>query len=665
MLFRSTIHCLRCLLSLVLAALLCISGTAFAAFSDVPDGSDLSSVLTTLTTKNIIHGYQDGTFRPDRVVNRAEFLKVVLGAKSDEITYSLPDGRQRFEDVHFDEWYSAYVYFAWTHNIVQGYGDGLFHPDRTINLAEGLRILFATFEVALTPVGNGEEWYAPLFREAEARSLLTFIDDSKPDHIMTRRDMAYVLDAFLGAHAKENPPVEEVPSPTPEPSPIVPPTPAPPTPPAQDSPAVTAFRNTGILERGKVRLEWTPAHAKLLERPEAFADMLSASEEALIQVTGLEPYNGAIVTFRERCAYDPTVNPNVATPSCPYGHLTIPAWGYAGNPVTLSDLALNEIIRDWNSYGMLTFGLVHELSHNFDSVSTNSQYLVYSSATEAWANIRLLYALKQGGFAVRLSNRSYDSFAALYDFYAPFYTEYTAKGYSFTDLYDSSATPGHLSDYYFMVLVKKLETVPEQSLFDTTRFYANNGRRIRYFYSTERQEKLSQFVYYWSAFAKYNLAPLFETDRFPILDSYKAKITQFLALSPQMQTVDNMIAMENATDTPAETIPDVAKTAIDIEVANRSLGVLGTYRKFGNVWGEVVRESGGTQTAVLYNAKVERAYMLPWWNYSYLAKYNAWNIVGAPVSIWYRDSRGWVQQFENNWMIFTGDPTLDAVISPL
>lgn len=50
-------------------------GTAFALsqlFSDVPDNTWYSNAVNSLSEKEIIEGYEDGTFRPANDINRAE-----------------------------------------------------------------------------------------------------------------------------------------------------------------------------------------------------------------------------------------------------------------------------------------------------------------------------------------------------------------------------------------------------------------------------------------------------------------------------------------------------------------------------------------------------------------------------------------------------------------
>ena len=72
---------MRSSISLGGAAFLLIAVAAHAespqSFSDVPPDHDAYEAVEFLKTQNIIGGYPDGTFKPDRTVNRAEAAKII------------------------------------------------------------------------------------------------------------------------------------------------------------------------------------------------------------------------------------------------------------------------------------------------------------------------------------------------------------------------------------------------------------------------------------------------------------------------------------------------------------------------------------------------------------------------------------------------------------
>ena len=50
---------------------------AHAAFPDVSESTDYAGSIEWMNENGVIQGYPDGTFKPDKCVNRAEFLKMM------------------------------------------------------------------------------------------------------------------------------------------------------------------------------------------------------------------------------------------------------------------------------------------------------------------------------------------------------------------------------------------------------------------------------------------------------------------------------------------------------------------------------------------------------------------------------------------------------------
>lgn len=113
----------------------CYLGTPF---TDVPEYHPYEAAITELYCRGIINGYSDETFRPGNSVNRAEFLKMMYEAGGDSIdsNIDLP-----FPDVPENEWYAKYVKVAYENGIIDGYPDGTFKPENTINFAEASKMI--------------------------------------------------------------------------------------------------------------------------------------------------------------------------------------------------------------------------------------------------------------------------------------------------------------------------------------------------------------------------------------------------------------------------------------------------------------------------------------------------------------------------------------------
>ncbi len=153
---------------LILAGLfLAFSSPTFASsFSDVSENHLNYYAIEYLKEHEVIHGYSDGTFKPDEKVNRAEAIKIIDGAFSVDMSgeYDVI-----FPDVKKEDWFFPYVMGAKSAEIVHGYQDGKFRPENTVNLAETLKLIVLAGKVELPPQVSENvftdvpksEWYAP------------------------------------------------------------------------------------------------------------------------------------------------------------------------------------------------------------------------------------------------------------------------------------------------------------------------------------------------------------------------------------------------------------------------------------------------------------------------------------------------------------------------
>ena len=114
-------------------------------FSDVSPSHTYAAAIRFLKENNIVNGYGDGTFKPDNTINRAEAVKILLTGNN----IVAINGKKSFPDVPATAWFAPYVTTAADLGIIRGYGDGNFRPDNTISRAEFIKvaILTAEFEV--------------------------------------------------------------------------------------------------------------------------------------------------------------------------------------------------------------------------------------------------------------------------------------------------------------------------------------------------------------------------------------------------------------------------------------------------------------------------------------------------------------------------------------
>jgi len=157
-----------------------------------------------IASRGIINGYSDGTYRPDSSITRAELVKIAVkmfGLKvADKIT------ENPFKDVVASEWYGPYVKIALDNNIVKGYDDGTFRPNTYITRAEALKVLLETAKVTLPKTVNSSftdvinsGWYAPYVEFAVLNGIANGYSKDKfePAKFITRGEVAKISSLMI------------------------------------------------------------------------------------------------------------------------------------------------------------------------------------------------------------------------------------------------------------------------------------------------------------------------------------------------------------------------------------------------------------------------------------------------------------------------------------
>ncbi|MFC1656065.1 S-layer homology domain-containing protein, partial [Patescibacteria group bacterium] len=176
------------LIFLTLALFILLASSAYA-YSDVDSSTDYNEAIDYITDLEIVEGYDDGTYRPDVSIIRAEFTKILVEAKNGEE----PTGYTEtcFNDFPAERWFTSYVCYAKSEGIISGYPDGSFGPANNINLAEASKILVNVFEIeTITPQGG--EWYSVYIETLGAQGYIPSSFEYINDEV-TRGEMAEMI----------------------------------------------------------------------------------------------------------------------------------------------------------------------------------------------------------------------------------------------------------------------------------------------------------------------------------------------------------------------------------------------------------------------------------------------------------------------------------------
>ena len=146
-----------------------------SGFTDVASGAWYNNAVSTLTRAGILDGYEDGSFRPNASITRAEFTKIAVSF----FKHAGGASSNPFNDVPDSAWYAEFVKAAAELGLIDGYEDGTFRPNAPITRAEACTIVNRTLgrapdkdnllpehEMLTWPDNSRDAWYYAQIQEA-------------------------------------------------------------------------------------------------------------------------------------------------------------------------------------------------------------------------------------------------------------------------------------------------------------------------------------------------------------------------------------------------------------------------------------------------------------------------------------------------------------------
>ena len=184
-------------------------------YSDVSEDDWYNNAVSTLTNAGIIDGYEDGTFKPNGNITRAEFATIAV--RFFEATY---EGENLFPDID-GHWAQDYINEAANAGIVDGYPDGTFQPQQLITRAEAMTMVNRTIDrhphedhllddMIVWPDNPETAWYYEQVQEATNSHEYTMNtdDEQNPYEIWTEllpvRDWAQLEKEWSDAHSGQS-----------------------------------------------------------------------------------------------------------------------------------------------------------------------------------------------------------------------------------------------------------------------------------------------------------------------------------------------------------------------------------------------------------------------------------------------------------------------------
>lgn len=188
------------IITLVLILSFVFGTTVFAEkFSDF----DVNDFIA-LRAYDILSGYEDGTFKPDNKITRAEFAKwAVLSYEAGyDLEVQLAD--EEFSDVDSTHWAHDYISKAVSIGAISGYDDGTFRPDDNVTYEQAVTIAFSTigYKPVLDMYGGYPYAYIAFaykngwfYNSSQTKHMKNTVEmnEAKTKEYITRRDAACII----------------------------------------------------------------------------------------------------------------------------------------------------------------------------------------------------------------------------------------------------------------------------------------------------------------------------------------------------------------------------------------------------------------------------------------------------------------------------------------
>ncbi len=189
------------IIALAVSVLMLFTVGVSASFNDVGTNSEVGNAITQLSNLGIINGYGDGNFYPDETLTRAQFAKIAVHMLGEEREALMLQSNAVFSDVKSNHWANGYVNHIAEKGIINGYPDGTFGADETLNYAQALTILVRLLGYDGEDVGY--KWPDGFVSLAESLGITKNMSFNKYEGV-TRGNAAYMIYNTLLADKKDD-----------------------------------------------------------------------------------------------------------------------------------------------------------------------------------------------------------------------------------------------------------------------------------------------------------------------------------------------------------------------------------------------------------------------------------------------------------------------------
>ena len=185
---------LSIVLSLVLVIcmmpVMAFADTNNAAYSDIT-GEKCEGAVNVLSALGVVDGYEDGSYKPEKVVTRAEMAKLIVTALgvADYATAT----KSSYSDMANAQWAIPVVEYATNLGIIEGVGGGRFSPGNPVTYEQAVTMIVRALGYTTDCNEMNGTWPAVYVQKATALGIFKNVEGNKYGAGANRGDVAIML----------------------------------------------------------------------------------------------------------------------------------------------------------------------------------------------------------------------------------------------------------------------------------------------------------------------------------------------------------------------------------------------------------------------------------------------------------------------------------------
>ncbi len=171
---------LAMVLALVMTLSLAVSANAFKDDKSISD--DYAEAVAVLNGMGVFKGYEDGSFKPEGNITRAEVATIVYRIYTADVAKNDKSGLyatyNKFSDMAGAGWAQGYIGYCANASLVKGYPDGTFKPSGKVTGYEVLAMILRVVGYDKNNEFSGADWALNVAKYAESLGILDNVDKS-------------------------------------------------------------------------------------------------------------------------------------------------------------------------------------------------------------------------------------------------------------------------------------------------------------------------------------------------------------------------------------------------------------------------------------------------------------------------------------------------------